>query len=153
MKKKLLVLVAVGVTLVTGCSSKEGTLHCTIEKDIDSITKLESIYNVDYKDGYATMLNTKETITSDNKQVLESYKSSLESMYSSYKNIKYYDNDIKVEDNKLISTTKVNYEKIDTDKLIEIDKNNKAAMENGKVKVSILKEAYEQLGATCKEKK
>lgn len=153
MKKKILGVLAVGVVLLTGCSTKEGTLTCKIEKDIDSTTKLESTYNVDYKDGYATLLNTTETIISDNKEVLEAYKSNLEKMYSSYRSIKYYDNDIKVEDNKLISTTKVNYEKIDTDKLIEIDKNNKAAMENGKVKVSVLKEAYEQLGATCNDKK
>ena len=153
MKKILAVALFVGVLFLSGCSDgKEGKLVCTMDQSIDSSTKLKSTYNVSYKGGYATMVETTETITSDNSEVLDSYKSSLDSMYGAYKNIEYYDNDIKVEDNQLVSTTKINYEKIDTDKLVEIDSNNKSIMENGKVKVSILKDAYEQLGASCKEK-
>ncbi len=153
MKKFFAVFLVLGVLILTGCGKeKEGALTCTINKQIDSSTKLESVYNVSYKNGYATEVATTETITSDSSEALETYKSSLESMYGSYKNVEYYDNDIKLEENKLISTTKINYEKIDTDKLIEIDSNNKSLMEDGKVKVSMLKEAYETLGATCKEK-
>ena len=115
----------VGTLFLTGCSAseKKGVLVCTKKQDIDSSTKLESTYNVSYKNGY-----------------------------DKYNDIKYYDNNIKIEGNQLISKTVVNYEKIDTDKLIEIDKNNATAIEDGKVKVSTLKSAYEQLDATCKEK-
>lgn len=153
MKKFLAVALLVGVLFLSGCSNeKEGKLVCTMNKDMDGSTKLESTYNVSYKGGYAMMVETTETIIGNNSEALETYKSSLESMYGAYKDVKYYDNDIKVEGNKLISTTKINYEKIDTDKLVEIDSNNEALMENGKVKVSTLKDAYEQLGASCKEK-
>lgn len=154
--KKLLAVLIVGVCLLTGCTeTKEevGLLVCTKNQDIDASTKLESTYKVSYKDGYVTDLDTVETITSDNTQVLETYKSSLEKVYSSYNNVEHYNNDIKIEGNQLISTTKVDYEKVDTDKLIEIDKNNEAAIEDGKVKASVLKEAYEKLGATCKNEK
>lgn len=152
MKKLAVILMVVSVIFLTGCSEKKGVLVCTKNQDIDSSTKLESIYNVSYKDGYVTSIDTTETITSDKSEVLETYKTNLESVYSKYNDIKYYDNNIKIEGNKLISITTVNYEKIDTDKLIEVDKNNAAAIENGKVKVTTLKSAYEQLDATCKEK-
>lgn len=154
MKKIIVVFMLVGTLFLTGCSAseKKGVLVCTKKQDIDSSTKLESTYNVSYKNGYVTSIDTTETITSDKTEVLETYKTNLESVYNKYNDIKYYDNNIKIEGNQLISKTVVNYEKIDTDKLIEIDKNNAAAIEDGKVKVSTLKSAYEQLDATCKEK-
>ncbi len=152
MKKAMAVLLGLSVMLLTGCGTpKEGKLVCTSKQQIDETTTLESTYNVSHKDGYVTQLNTKETITSDKKETLEVYKKNLESVYSAYNGIEHYNNDIKIEGNKLISITKVNYEKLDTKKLIEIDKNNEAAIENGKVKVSVLKNAYEQLNATCKD--
>ncbi len=150
--KKIVVVFIMGVVLLTGCSEKQGKLVCKKEQDINANTKLESVYTVDYKNGYVTKLDTVETITSEEESVLNTYKENLEKIYSAYNNIKYYENKIKMEKNKLISTTKVDYEHIDTDKLIEIDENNKVAIENGKVKVSVLKEAYEGLNATCEEK-
>ncbi len=151
MKKIITVVLILGIVLLTGCSEKEGKLVCKKEQDINSNTKLESVYTVAYKNGYVTKLNTEEIITSEEESILNTYKDNLEKVYSAYNNIKYYENKIKIEGNRLISTTKVDYEHIDTDKLIEIDENNKVAIENGKVKVSVLKEAYEQLNATCKE--
>ncbi len=149
--RKLILVLGVSLLLVTGCSSEEklGLLKCTKEQDINSDTKLSSTYEVKYKDGNVVKLNTKEVITSSSKDTLEAYKKNLEEIYGAYNNIDYYNNEVKIEGDTLTSTTKVNYEKIDTDKLIEIDKNNEAAIVDGKVKVSTLKEAYEKLGANC----
>ena len=52
--------------------------------------------------------------------------------------------------NKLVYTVDINYAKIDTKKLIEIDSANSQLINDGKVKLSSVKSLYEQLGATCK---
>ena len=153
MRKTFFVVVLAILFLVTGCGEKEGVLVCEKKQAIDTTTSLKSTYRVSYRNGYVKKLDTVEVIESDNEEVLSTYKEKLESIYKDYNDIEYYKNEIEIKDKKLISTTKVDYEHIDTSKLVEIDKNNAAAIENGKVKVAVLKEAYEQIDATCKEEK
>ena len=57
---------------------------------------------------------------------------------------------IKSEKVLVISKVDINYSKIDTNKLIEIDKANSQIITDGKIKVSSVKSLYEKLGATCK---
>ena len=150
MKKVMVVFFVSAMLFITGCSSKEEILVCTKEQEIDTRTKLESRYQVLSKDGYVTRLDTVEVIISDSEEVLKTYQENLENVYRDYRGINHYSNEIRIEDNKLISTTKVDYDKIDAEQLIKIDRNNATAIENGKVKVSALKETYEQLDAVCK---
>lgn len=150
MRKVVVVFLVSAMLFVTGCSSREEILVCTKKQEIDTRTTLESSYRVSSKDGYVTKLDTVEVIISNSKEVLKTYQENLENVYRDYRGIKHYSNKIRIEDNKLISTTKVDYDKIDTEQLIKIDRNNASAIENGKVKVSVLKEAYEQLEAVCK---
>lgn len=153
MRKVMVVFLVSAMLFITGCSSKEETLVCTKEQVIDTRTKLQSRYQVLSKGGYVTKLNTVEIIISSNEEVLKTYQDNLENVYRDYRGIKYYSNKIRIKDNKLISTTKVDYDKIDTEQLIKIDRNNASAIEDGKVKTSALKEAYEQLDAVCKIEK
>lgn len=153
MRKVMVVFLVSAMLFITGCSSKEETLVCTKEQVIDTRTKLQSRYQVLSKGGYVTKLNTVEIIISSSEEVLKTYQDNLENVYRDYRGIKYYSNKIRIKDNKLISTTKVDYDKIDTEQLIKIDRNNASAIEDGKVKTSALKEAYEQLDAVCKIEK
>ena len=66
----------------------------------------------------------------------------------------FYDNtlgkEVVLENKKLISTTNINYKKIDKDKLISIDSSNKSLFTNDNVRLTTLKKIYENNGAKCK---
>ena len=90
-----------------------------------------------------------ETFIKD-KSNIETYKNVLENSYKEYNKIKYYSNVISVEDNNLISSTIINYDKIDTNKLIKLDKNNQSIIKNKKVAVDDIKNIYVKNGCKCK---
>ena len=127
-------------------------LLCTYTSKVDNLT-IKATHSISIKDKYVTTLITKEVLSSNDVDTLYNYKSLLEDKYSKYQDIKYYDNKMTISNNELIITTKIDYQKIDVTKLIEIDKNNKQLFTNNKVYYKDLKKQYEQLGAICKYKK
>ena len=153
MKKGLFIsLLAILIVVVTGCGAKESskTLTCTMQGTVIEGTTINSTYKVTYTGDYVDLVESTETVKSDNETVLNTYKSTVEAMYSPYKDVKYYDYNIEVKDNTLTSTTKINYAKIDTKKMIEINSANSTMIKDGKVAVDTIKAVYEQMGATCK---
>ena len=144
MKKYFLPCLVVGsLFIATGCGKEEESkvMTCTKTESIQEGVDMSLNYKVTYKGDFVQLVETEETVTSDNKKFLELYQETVEGMYSPYKD---------VDGDKLISTTNINYEKIDTGKLIEIDSANKALIKDGKIKMGDIKAVYEQLGAECK---
>lgn len=172
MKKitKLSIVLLVGLLVFTGCSdnndkkldndSEKGSsvqdnkdtkvLRCTKDGEVTTGVEADLTYEVTYTGSYVDEVHTVEKLTTDNEQYLEQYKTLVEAGYSPYKDVKYYDYDVQVKDGVLTSTVDINYAKIDTDKMIEIDSNNSLLIKNGKVKLSDIQDMYEQLGAVCK---
>lgn len=139
-----------GVTLLaSGCGEKEETLTCKRTATVTEGVKMDLNYKVKYKGDYVSLVESEETVTSSNKEYLETYKEKVESLYSPYKDVEFYEYDVKVDDDKLISKTSINYEKIDTKKMIEIDSANGSLIKDGKVKVEDIKAVYSSLGVTC----
>ena len=152
MKKRLKFLAAFAflALLVTGCgNSSTQTMTCTRTMNQNNIqTSLK--YIVNYQGDYVTRIKSVETIETDNSDILDSYKEQVETIYSPYKDVEYYEYNVEVADNKLTSTVDINYEKIDTDKLLEIDSSNGQLIKDGKIAVADIKTVYENLGAICK---
>lgn len=152
MKKKYLFLAVtiLVVFLVTGCSSsKEKTMTCTRTMN-QSGMKTNLNYKVTYSGDYVNRVQSEESIETSDTTTLNSYKEQIENIYKPYKDIEYYTYNVTIDNNKLVSTVDINYAKIDTSKLIEIDSSNSQLINDGKVKLSSVKSLYEQLGATCK---
>ena len=158
MKKRYLFLaiVMVGVFLITGCSSKSkdivnngNVMTCTRSVNKNGM-KTSLNYKVYYEGDDVTRIKSEESIQMENNQSLKGYKEQIEKVYEPYKNAKFYNYNIAIRGNKLISKVDINYSKIDTNKLIEIDKANSQIITDGKIKVSSVKSLYEKLGATCK---
>ncbi len=153
MKRKYLFLAVIisVMFLVTGCSSnsEEKTMTCSRTMDQNEM-KTSLSYKISYKGDYVTRVKSEESIETSDTSTLDTYKEQIEKIYSPYKDVKYYQYNVTIDGNKLISTVDINYEKIDTDKLIKIDSANSQLINDGKVKVSSVKSLYEQLGATCK---
>ena len=152
MKRKYLFLAVtmLVVFLVTGCSSsEEKTMTCTRTMN-QSGMKTNLNYKVTYNGDYVNRVQSEESIETSDTTTLNTYKEQIEKIYTPYKDVKYYTYNVTIDGNKLVSTVDINYAKIDTKKLIEIDSANSKLINDGKVKLSSVKSLYEQLGATCK---
>lgn len=152
MKRKYLFLAVtmLVIFLVTGCSSsKEKTMTCTRTMS-QSGMKTNLNYKVTYSGDYVNRVQSEESIETSDTTTLNTYKEQIEKIYTPYKDVKYYTYNVTIDGNKLVSTVDINYAKIDTKKLIEIDSANSQLINDGKVKLSSVKSLYEQLGATCK---
>lgn len=153
----ILILLLIPV-LITGCGkdskvtlySGKGTLKCSREGVLDGGTAKFS-YEINYKDGYITQLHSKEEITSDDNSILDTYENAYKNIFVNYKNLKYYDNTITRNNNTVSSETTINYAKIDTDKLLEIEGSEDNVIEDGKVKVVTWRSFAEKFGTTCTE--
>mgnify|MGYP004569025757 CR=1 FL=1 len=151
MKRKYLFLAVtmLVVFLVTGCSSsEEKTMTCTRTMNQSGI-KTSLNYKVTYSGDYVNRVQSEESIETSDTTTLNTYKEQIENVYTPYKDVEYYTYNVTVNGNKLVSTVDINYAKIDTKKLIEIDSANSQLINDGKVKLSSVKSLYEQLGATC----
>jgi len=153
MKKKFLLSILLVATLVvTGCGAKEEakTLNCSLKGTVIEGVETSSNYKVTYKGDYVQVIETEEVVTSDDSEYLELVKQTVEKMYSPYKNVEHYNYDVKVSGNTLTSITKIDYNKIDTNKMLEINSAIGTLMEDGKLKVSDVEALYKQMGITCK---
>lgn len=152
MKKRVLFAgLAVMLVAATGCGKESSkTMTCTMNGEVVKGTTINSEYKVTYTGKYVDLVESTETVKSDTKEILDTYKTTVTSMYSPYDDLKYYDVDIKSTDDALTTKVTINYAKIDTDKLVEINSATGKLLEDGKIALDTLKTVYEQMGATCK---
>ncbi len=152
MKKKILCsALLVALVLATGCGGEESkVMTCTRTATVSGGVKMDLNYKVTYKGDYVQLVETEEKVTSSEKDYLETYEETVKSLYEPYHDLEHYEYDVKVEGDTLTSKTKIDYEKIDTKKMIEIDSANGALIKDGKIKLSDIKSVYEQVGASCK---
>ena len=147
---KVLLIGIVCIIGLTGCNSdSKETLTCTRTQNQNNI-KTSLKYTINYKDSYVTKVKSVETVETSDLDILNSYKEEIENLYSPYDNIDYYEYNVVINDHKLTSTVNINYEKVDTDRLLEIDSSNGQLIKDGKIKINDIKEVYENLGAICK---
>lgn len=151
--KKIWTLTAVAfVFLLAGCGAKqeEKTMTCT-RTATQSNMNINLNYEVKYKGNYVTSVKSTEKIISEDTSMLEQYKTMVEETYSPYKDVKYYEYNVSVDGNTLTSIAEIDYEKIDTDKMIEIDSANSQLIKDGKISVDDIESLYNSVGATCKK--
>lgn len=148
--KKIGLVLFMSLLLLTGCTKEEnGVLTCTRTAKQGNID-LSLNYKITYTGEYVNTIETTEIVKSEDQNTLNLYKSQIENVYKHYKEIDYYENEITLEGNTLTSKTTIDYEHINTDKLIEIDSANEQILKDGKAKVSDFRTMYENIGASCK---
>ncbi len=148
--KKIGLVLFMSLLLLTGCTKEEnGVLTCTRTAKQGNID-LSLNYKITYTGEYVNTIETTEIVKSEDQNTLNLYKSQIENVYKPYKEIDYYENEITLEGNTLTSKTTIDYEHINTDKLIEIDSANEQILKDGKAKVSDFRTMYENIGASCK---
>lgn len=154
MKKNILItslLLILCVTVTTGCGTeKQKTLNCTREGKLAVGTTFNYDYTVKYTGKYIDEINITEEITSDNKEYLETVKTSVENMYEPFKDIKYHSSDVSIKGNTLTSHRNIDYKHIDMDEMLEIDSAFASIIKDGKIALDDVKTVYSALGLTCK---
>lgn len=148
---KIVSVLILPLLFVTGCGSEptQEVMTCTRTLNQNNV-KMDFAYKVYYTEEYVDVIETTEIVESENTTYLETVKTTVENTYAPYKDIEYYNYDVKVEGNKLTSTTKIEYDKIDTTKLIELDSANGQLIKDGKIKITDVQSVYEgSFGATC----
>ena len=115
--------------------------------------EIESVYSI-YTDGsVVNKVETTEIVTSDDDYVLDYFENYTNTMYTNMNNAYGgYDFNITKEDGKLISDTKVDYLKLDREKLAKDQPTMKSYMNDDyMLTLEGIKSMYEQMGATCEE--
>lgn len=165
--KKLsrLLILFVPIIFITGCNSENykkdneydmselNHVSCTRDAYVDDEdTTVDIDINIYYDDeGYIKIFNSKEEIKSNSSEVLDEYEQAYKNIYKEYESIKYYDNIVTRDNNKVTSTTIINYGKVDMDKIMEIEgKEDNVKVVDGKIKISDWKDFAKKYGTTCK---
>ncbi len=151
MKKVMVAVVAcLSLILITGCGEKQKTMNCSRTLNQTGVS-MDLKYEVLYTGDYVDVIKSTEKVTSDNKDVLETYRKTVEAQYEPYKDIEHYEYNVTVDGNVLTSTANIDYSKIDTNKMLEVDSANGTLIQDGKIKLETIKKYYNQLGMTCEE--
>lgn len=146
---KGVVLALVLALCVTGCSLG-GTKKMTCTRTATQGTmKLDVKYDVTYSGKYVKKVESTEKIISSNSTALEIYRKTVENVYKPFGDIDHYDYKVTVDGDTLTSKVTIDYDKIDTDKLIKLDSSIGKIIKKGKINIADMKSIYEQAGATC----
>lgn len=151
MKKSLIVLSAI-LFLMAGCDKKESLKTCKLTStDTTSGSKLNIEYKIYSTGDVVSKTVTVETIENNDEKILKNFKDNLEKTYSSMDE-KYhgYTNNIEINDNKLISTTTIDFSKMDMETYIkDISSMKNFVNDKNQLIASGLIKEYETLGAIC----
>lgn len=141
------------ILLLSGCTdtSNYKVINCTRTASLsDNKTTVDLKYEIYYEDEYVKKTISTEQVTSSDKNTLDVYESSYKKVFDQYKDIEYYDNTVIKKDDSVISTTKIDYTKVDASKIIEIEgEKGNIFTKSGKVKLKTLLELYEKYGSQC----
>lgn len=103
-----------------------------------------------YVDGdYIKVLHSMEEIITDNQDILDEYENAYKGIYEHYKDLEYYDTSVIRTDNSVTNDTVINYGKIDTNKLLEIEGKEDNVIKDGKVKLEDWLDFAEKFGTEC----
>ncbi len=152
MKKGILVLPILMLGL-TGCGSEKAEkITCTNStNDVVSGYSTESKYIINYKGKNVDSVETVETVSSDNDEVLSAVETQLNEMYNKT-NETYGGYTIKIEkgDGKVTANVTIDYNKMDLDQYVKDQPSLKNFVKDGKMQLDGVKAIYETMGATCK---
>ena len=159
--------------LITGCGNEEevektpvvnkdsilnhidkvgsGKLKCSREAYASTGVDVDLTNEIEYKEGYITLLHSVDKITSDNQESLDLYEDAYKKIAKNYEGLKYYDITISRTSNSVINDVVINYEKIDTKKLLDIEGEEDNVIVNGKVLLETWVGFAEKFGIVCEK--
>ncbi len=144
------------VTLLCGCGAKEkeGVIKCTAsQNNLANGYEIKSEYNIYAKGDVVKKVKTKETVTSDQEAILNTFETTLNSTYGTYsKEYGGYKYEIVKDNNTVTSNVEIDYSVMDIERFANDNSVLKNYMnDNNELTVDGLKTMYKSLGATCED--
>lgn len=138
--------------ILTGCVQEPITkkTECTIDNEVDGI-KVDGTYELTYTEGYIDTVKFIEKYTVSDEYLIESVENTFDNLYKNLGELKYYDYERITEGLTVTSTVNIDYNRINIDKLIELNKDLKNIIKDDKIEATVLINSYKSNGATCKE--
>lgn len=166
-KNKLLVLSLFCLLLITGCGSKNKVIsngkkvntskmqvmHCKREATASNGIDVELKYDLYYNGENLNILHSMEKVTSSKSENLDTYEDAYKKIHENYKGLEYYDAKVERSKDSVTSDITINYEKIDIEKLLEIEGEEDNIIKNGKAKVDEWITLAKKFGTKCEEEK
>jgi uncharacterized lipoprotein YehR (DUF1307 family) len=122
--------------------------HCTREATAENAeVKLE--YDLYYTGSILNLLKSKEEIISADDSVLNTYEEAYKKIHANYEGLENYDTNVARGDTTVISTININYDKIDIERLLNIEGEEDNIFENNVPLVSKWLELAEKFGTKC----
>ena len=126
-----------------------GELKCTRDATVVDDLKGTFVIDITYKDGNITNLHTFEKVEGDKPDSLTKFEDAYNKIADKYKDIEYYDTTVTRKDNYVIFDVNVNYEKVDINKIIEIEGDDAKMFKDGKAKLKPWLAYAKRFGTTC----
>lgn len=148
-----ILLTIIFILVLVGCGKNDNYDIITCSKKAtlsDNNTTANLEYKIYYKGKYVKKTISTETITSNSSETLKEYEKSYKEVFKKYRNIKYYNNTITLDSNTVISKTIIDYTKVDSKKIVEIEgEEGNIFTDEGQVKLDTLLKLYKKYGSTC----
>lgn len=144
------------VTLLCGCGAEENEriIKCTAsQNNLANGYEIKSEYNIYAKGDVVKSVKTKETVTSDQEAILNTFETTLNSTYGTYsKEYGGYKYEIVKDNNTVTSNVAIDYSVMDLARFANDNSVLKNYMnDNNELTVDGLKTMYKSLGATCED--
>ena len=168
----LILFVLIGSFFITGCGNEESSEKERVvnkksildEIDINASGKLsckreafatgvdvDLRYELEYRDGYVLILHSMEKVISDDNNKLDEYENAYRNIAKNYKGLKYYDINIIRDNDSVLNDTIINYDKLDMDKLLDIEGEEDNIIVDGKVLLKDWVGFAEKFGTVCEK--
>ncbi len=164
-KISILVLFLICSVILTACGSNTQVIsngkkvnttsmshkHCVRSATADAGITVELEYDVYYTDDKLNLLQSTEKVVANKETDLDEYQKAYESINENYAGLEYYDTKVERKETSVIRTTVINYDKIDLNKLLEIEGKDDNVIENGEAKSELWFSLAKKFGAKCEE--
>ena len=174
MKKKIsFLIVLISCFFITGCGNEEvkekvpvankssildkideagsGKLRCSREAFASEGIDVELTNEIEYENGYIMILHSIDKVISDNRESLDQYEDAYKKIAKNYEDLKYYDVKITRDSNSVTNDVVINYGKIDTKKLLDIEGEEDNVIVDGKVALETWVGFAEKFGTVCEK--
>lgn len=132
-------------------TSGTGKLSCTRNADAGEGIDVSLRYELQYQDGIVLNLYSEEKITTEDRSTLDEYEEAYKKIAANYKGLDYYNFNLTRTDNSVMNTIDIDYQKVDINKLLDIEGEEDNVIEDGKVKLKTWLTFAEQFGTVCEE--
>ena len=168
-----LFIILISCLFITGCGDKEidekapvankssildkidsagsGKLKCSREAFANEGIDVELSNEIEYDNGYIMILHSIDKVISEDSDSLDQYEDAYKKIAKNYEGLKYYDIKITRDSNSVTNDVVINYGKIDTKKLLDIEGEEDNVIVDGKVALETWVGFAEKFGTVCEK--